>query len=175
MDRRNFLKTSAASAAILLFDGVDGMTSEPSSRDFEFSAPILPIGVPTRNGNVYPRDVVEKMIADLHGASVPGSLGVPDNGIAKLGETSHVARNFRIHARWVHCDISVLETPEGQKLRDLIWQGREIVFRTAAQATAHVAKDGYITCCQESRPVLIVEPGLKLVGVHAVLKSEASC
>ena len=87
--------------------------------------------VPTANGRIYPRRLIEREIGrlkeNLKRRRVLGTLDHPADGKTSLKSVSHVITDLSVDGNGVvHGEAEVLNTPEGQILRALIEGSVEI-------------------------------------------------
>lgn len=99
---------------------------------------ILECDKPNLNGRVYPREAVEKMIADVQTkpgmmGRVFGTIGMPKGSSLDITEISHSVSNLRIMEDGrVMGDMMVLDTPKGKVLKELLSpENHSYSFRTA--------------------------------------------
>ena len=191
MDRRVFLKMTAAAgaAAVLPITFEDAPAIEAvkikGNKDKLVHVRTLILDRPTKNMNVYPRKAVEEMVARIPKEGIMGQIGMPPDARTRLSQVSHVAKDFEFlhdcdtHEDWLTCEIHILNTPEGRRLREMIFvEGNkvpaDVVFRTACQATISTEFYG-VTPCQEERHVNVLQENMKLLGVHVIPKTQDTC
>ncbi len=189
MDRRTFLKKTAAAEAaavlpILIDDGPLKPMVKTENRKF-VCVRILILDRPTKNMNVYPRVAIEKMMDRIPEGGIMGQIGMPHDAQTNLSQVSHLATNFQLlhdcdtHEDWLACDITLLDTPQGQLLRRMIFPDRgklplDVIFRTACRGNVSQEFHG-ITPCQEERYVNIVQDNVELLGVHVIPGDQDTC
>jgi len=80
--------------------------------------------VPNRNGNVYPKEVMEAVVDRLNnrGDVVYGTVGQPEyRGLdIPIDRISHRCENFSIIDGVVTADVFILNTPQGEVLRSIV-------------------------------------------------------
>jgi len=106
-------------------------------------------GQPTRNGNIYPREVVERAIGraifPMYGRIYTGSASD-----SKLGEVSHRVTEMCVDDDdIVVADIEIVATPQGNILHQILEQ-RQPIYSISARlsgygsTTDNVIDDGFI-------------------------------
>lgn len=86
----------------------------------------LQAGVPTLNGNVYSREVIERMVDDINARSSSrsffGTIGSwPDAGCVGVLDASHLVLGARLSEDGrLTLDVEVLDTPKGKMLKDML-------------------------------------------------------
>jgi len=72
------------------------------------------IGTPSKNGLIFPREVVEKVVANRKDKLTFGQVAKLDKkGHLDLTRISHVVENVRIEGNDLVCDVTPYETPDG--------------------------------------------------------------
>lgn len=113
----------------------------------------------TTNGRRYTLEALQHAVHQInnHQTKSFGCIGHPEHLVIDLHKASHVATNATVIGETMYADIEILSTSEGVKLADHV---SNFVFRP-----------GFIYDGSGENKV-IDAPGLTLVGVFAVLKSE---
>jgi Prohead core protein serine protease len=101
---------------------------------------IMRADVPNGNGRVYPRATLESVVEQAKAKPPLGHLGVPEGPTVELGKVSHTVGNLRLEGDYLVGDITVLDTPKGRVLMDLL---DTCQFR--ASGTGMVSEDGVVT------------------------------
>lgn len=83
----------------------------------KFTALLLKTDVPDANGNVYPREVIQKALDNLESEKLIGRVGFAGQ-IHFSQEPSHVADNLRLESDELHADIYPLNTEPGHYLKN---------------------------------------------------------
>lgn len=193
MDRRMFLKKTAAAGAAAVFPlhfddalAVEAVKIKGNKDKLVQLVHVrtLILNRPTKNMNIYPRKAVEEMVAKIPKEGIMGQIGMPPDAHTRLSQVSHVAKDFEFlydcetHEDWLICEIHLLDTLEGQRLRNMLFPDEglplDVVFRTACQANVSREFHG-VTPCQEERYVNVVQKDMTLLGVHVIPKAEDTC
>lgn len=91
---------------------------------------ICEVDVPNKNGRVHTR----KMLESLTGLKeVYGGIGMQE--AVSPDKASHSLDNLRIENGFLVGNMTVLKTPEGKILSDILKAGINVDFRTAATCT----------------------------------------
>ena len=100
---------------------------------------VLDLDKPNLNGRTYPTREVEKTIRQT---SVPfmGTLGMPDGDKISLTKVSHAVEELRIEDGALMAKITLLQTPAGQMLSQLL---DECEFRAAG--TGDIDENGVVS------------------------------
>lgn len=102
---------------------------------------------PNKNGRVYPRAELEKMIEQANkraeSGQLLGELGMGEGGNIEMSRVSHTISNLRWQGDTVVADITILKTPMGKIIEDLAKQGTNLDYRT--RGFADVSEDGVIS------------------------------
>jgi len=103
---------------------------------------ILPLGYKSLNNRVYSLEIGQRIIEQINEKrEVFGTIGVArDVSQLDLSEISHVAKHPFIKEGKVFCEINVLDTPKGRKLKEML---KTVVFRVSG--TGEVDGSGKIT------------------------------
>lgn len=102
--------------------------------------------VPTVNGRVYPRHVLEKMAADMReriarGEVLGGFLDLGAEDYTRVCEASHKVTDVGVEDNALVARIEILPTPQGKYLQELVERG-EVFFTSSAEGT--LDKDGVV-------------------------------
>lgn len=102
-----------------------------------FTVTILKADVPNANGRIYPRETVEKIIAQCseNQNRLLGTIGMPAGSTLDLEGVSHAVNNLRIneHGELVG-EVVIFDTPNGAALTKMI-EDCEVDFRMAGTGT----------------------------------------
>lgn len=82
---------------------------------------VLKADLPTANGCIYPKALLEELAAQINanGGRILGHLGSPPDGRTSLSEASHqVLPTARVEGDALIASIRVLDTPAGRTLAD---------------------------------------------------------
>jgi hypothetical protein len=123
----------------------------------KFITKICQADVPNKNGRTYPRELLEGLTKTKPDEVILGHLGM-DAGrgaFVDMHRVSHTVSSMRIDEEgYLVCAVTVLDTPNGKILKDLLEAPlSDISFRTAGFAT--IDKDGIIS-------------NFKLISINAV-------
>jgi len=97
-----------------------------TSEELKFtSKPFIQADQVTRNGNIYPREVIEKAIDEarprIEQGLLLGELGPSDGSPPSLHNASHQVINMKLDETGdMIVTVNVLDTPAGRKLRDML-------------------------------------------------------
>lgn len=84
------------------------------------SREIARAGVPTINGRIYSRKILQGVVHDANARGELYCMAQPaPDGLIVVNQITHRATNFRLIRDSLMCDIETLETPEGLRLPDL--------------------------------------------------------
>lgn len=100
---------------------------------------ILTVDVPNKNGRVYSSAAIEEALAkakDGHGALTP-------NDSEDINYWSHAYTNLRLEGSELKADITVMDTPHGTILQQMLAEGIGIAFRP--RGIGQIKKNGDIT------------------------------
>jgi hypothetical protein len=103
---------------------------------------------PNKNNRIYPKEEIEKSIVKFNETAdamngVPGMIDYPDGLQIDMTKVSHVVKNLRIEDNYLVGDFTVLKTPEGKKLSELLNASpATVAFRTLGTGT--VGEDGVV-------------------------------
>lgn len=102
--------------------GLSTMTKKDKTR---FSGTVMTAGVPGRNGNIFPREVLEKAAKDAQKLATTGNLygALNSTGRPELRKISHKVTEVRMQGDDVVAQVAVLATEEGLKLHRLVETG----------------------------------------------------
>jgi len=85
---------------------------------------LIKADVPTVNGHIYSRAVIEKMIEDIGDKEILGSFDINTDLKIRMDQISHKVENFRVDEGGnLYGDVVVLGTPKGKELYKLIVAG----------------------------------------------------
>ena len=117
-----------------------------------YTAKVLEVDKPNRNGNVYPRKLVEENIARLQetikNGGLIGELDTPTDSIIHFSNTSHLIKNVRLENDDLMVDYQILNTPCGKLAQVLI--DEQVKIKIVPRGIGSI-KDG------------VVQPNFKLV------------
>lgn len=122
----------------------------------------LEADVPNKNGRIYPRALLEKIVAEHSSTEVYGMLGMPSGDLIAaidIEKMSHVISNIRIVDNFLVGEIKTLESRPGLILRQLL-DVDEVAFRTAGAASFE--EDGKTV------------KEFKLISINAISKETAA-
>ena len=106
---------------------------------------IFELDKPNLNGRIYTTECMEKAINKLDGKPVLGTIGMvyDDNVLTMMSMVSHSISNLRIEDGKVVGNLTILDTPEGRKLTDLIEEDKqEFVYRSSGIGNIEYQEDG---------------------------------
>lgn len=168
MNRRQFLECTVGAASVAVLFPQIKVPDDKELASFKrgpviFRAPLLKCDEANKNGHIYPRKVVEEMMAEWRGREVPGTIGF-DNFSAKVmfSDLSHTVSDLRIEDGVLTGRITVLNTQKGKILTKLIHE-QDIVYRTGGLGSV---SEGWN--CDGKYFGGIVQKGFRLVSVAAV-------
>lgn len=121
---------------------------------------LFKIDIPNQNNRVYTREVALKAIEDFKSQKIMGCLGMPPDGHVQLSLASHLASNFVIQNNSLCCDILILDTPQGNVLRNFV---DNVEFRTAGIGKIKVGENGEV-----------VVHDFSLLSVNAIPKGQGA-
>lgn len=106
---------------------------------------IMVADTPNKNGHIYPEDAIRKAVAKLKMPAY-GQVGMPDLSHGCSMDINHISHT--VDAVWVEDgklmgSITVLDTPRGELLTNLLTEGVHIDFRIAGTADASVDENGH--------------------------------
>lgn len=127
---------------------------------FKTTQEVLILDVPNLNNRVYPEDVIKRAIEQWQDETMIGQIGMPAGPtmVVDYDNVSHQITNLRIENGSLIADITVLDTPNGRLLQDLLTTGACMDFRTAG--IGHVVID--------DNGVGVVQPGFEICSINAV-------
>jgi hypothetical protein len=102
---------------------------------------ILRADVPNSNGRIYPLAALERCVEQAEAGPIFGSLGLTEGTSIDLSKVSHTIENLRIEGEYLVGDVTILHTPEGERLNALL-DGVQIDFRPTGTG---VIREGLIT------------------------------
>ena len=102
---------------------------------------IVDLDTPNKNGRIYTKQTMEEAIEK---AKLPmiGLLGMPEGSSVQLTRASHAVEQLYIKDGAVFAKVSVLKTPAGQVVEQLLNEDK-VAFRLAG--VGNVADDGTVT------------------------------
>ena len=110
-------------------------------------AKVLQVGVPNRNGRVYPPEAVQAMIEQANKriaeGTLLGELGEVEGTSVTLDNVSHIVRGLHLEGDTVVATIELMNTPKGETLRELLKIEGGPVFRT--RGTGLVDEHGVVS------------------------------
>lgn len=115
---------------------------------------IQELDTPNKNGRIYRKDVMEKAIEETEQTLI-GTIGMPEGGEIDIMKISHKVENLRIEDNFLVGDMTILGTPEGFKLSDMVECHDSYGFRLAGIGTVKRNEDG----------VQEVQPDYKIMSV----------
>lgn len=110
------------------------------------SDPILLIGQPSFSGLVYPRPMIEAIVAEFNTGKLPlfGGIGsLTDEGNTRLNLTmmSHIVTKLEVRDDELWATVQTLDTPRGTLARQLISESSDsIALRACGNGT--ISEDG---------------------------------
>lgn len=117
-----------------------------------------------KNGNIYPKKVLEQAISDFKSKNgLLGQLGMFGCDKVSLKDASHFTTDLRLEDNCLVADIEILETPAGKRLGDMV-KNNEVVFRIA----------GTTTSIEKTENATYIINDIKLTAINAVWSGEAS-
>lgn len=109
---------------------------------------IMELDVPNKNNHIYPRVEIERVVERWADKSMFGQIDMPPGNEGSLSvdpsRASHVVENLRIDDN--NCligDITVLKTPQGTVLDDLLTVDG-LCFRSAGIGKATLDENGHV-------------------------------
>jgi hypothetical protein len=168
MDRRDFLAVAATTPFFTLKD--------LETKKMRF--PFLLVDKPNKNGNVYPKRVVEKALKHVDNSMI-GHLGMVQDSMIHFAHASHTVSNISFEKiegkEWLCGDIKILTTPCGKILQQLFDDGAAIAFRTCGIGNF---EEVYAepNPCQTSDPVKyrVMKDDYKLCSINAIPEEDAA-
>jgi hypothetical protein len=114
------------------------------------SGVIVEADVPNKNGRVYPRAVLEKMIGEVEAKSNParvfGSIGMPSGVEVDLSKVSHTVSDLHITEDGkVFGKVMILDTPSGELMQKVLEAEPSRQFRMAGIGKLEDNADGTTT------------------------------
>ena len=115
----------------------------------KFTQIVAQADVPNRNGRIYTKEVLAKMVEDFNSRpakeSLIGQLGFPENNmpagnVIDLSIASHIVEDLRLKDEHLVADIKILDTNCGEELIELMKNGGA-VFRTQGIGKAEISGD----------------------------------
>jgi hypothetical protein len=100
---------------------------------------VLLADVPNKNGRMYSRTAIEEALAkvqDGHGSLAP-------NDSEDINYWSHAYKNLRLEGDELKADITVMDTPHGKILQQLLEEDVGIAFRP--RGIGQIRKNGDVT------------------------------
>ena len=91
-----------------------------------FSDVVLRVDTPDVNGNIYPRETLEKAVEEAQGKIENGGLfGTLDVSAPKvrLGDVSHRVTSLKVEGDEVRATVVALDTEQGKILQEILRQG----------------------------------------------------
>jgi len=108
-------------------------------------------GVKNANGRVYPKEVLmremKKYSELVHERRALGELDHPDSPVVELKSVSHIVTEIRAEDGIVRGDLEILNTPQGDILRNLITQNIKIGI--SSRGIGSLQKEGAIDIVQD--------------------------
>lgn len=95
------------------------------------SVKCLECDVPTKNGNVYPREELQRAIDDLGGRELLVTLGYSGEA-ADLSSTVGVVKGVSIHENYLSADIEFIDTFLAKSAKDLLDASEHFGMRPAS-------------------------------------------
>lgn len=102
---------------------------------------VLQLDEPNANGRIYPTEAIMEAIQKAPD-SVLGTIGIPETPEFDLSAVALAANQFRIEDGYLTAEVTVLKTPAGETLQQLIDNGH-VAFRPIGYGT--VGEDGTIS------------------------------
>lgn len=109
---------------------------------------IMEVDVPNKNGRIYPRVEIERVVEVWSGKQMFGQIdmpiGDPNPLTVDASRASHVVENLRIDDN--NClvgDVTVMKTPQGVVLDDLLTIDG-LCFRSAGIGKATMDENGHV-------------------------------
>lgn len=94
----------------------------------KFTATILTINKPDRNGRLYDDQAIEAMLHRAEVNPIFGELGVSSQPTIDLSRVSHAVRALEQVDGTLQAEVEVLSTPSGEILKRLIEAGIRLQF-----------------------------------------------
>lgn len=96
----------------------------------------------TLNGHIYPRDAMEKAIANIDTDHIVGQLGNPPSFChVDLLKISHVVKDIRLEGDVVMATVKTLDTDSGKAVKQLIEMGASTRFAISGVGFISPAKE----------------------------------
>lgn len=103
---------------------------------------LMEFDTPNKNGRIYPKDVVENAIKEYmsHNTDgrIMGELGTRMEFGLSLNNTSHYFSNIHSDDHFLYGDMTVLNTPCGQILDEVLNQDSPVTLYCAPKGTAEM-------------------------------------
>jgi len=131
--------------------------------------PVQVADEPNKNNHVYPKEVLEKAVADFKERKCPmfGTFGMqdftenPDRDISIEG-ASHSIEDLKMDGNVLLASVNILDTPISKKIKAIGTDN--LAFRMAGIGTIKTREDGAI----------VINDDFKLVTINACLKTDAA-
>jgi hypothetical protein len=95
-------------------------------KKIKFKNEVMTADAPNVNGLTYPREVLEKAVADVQERVENGQMLGELNSTgysAKLGDVSHQVTSLKMEGDKVVAEVLILDTPAGKILQELVDRG----------------------------------------------------
>lgn len=96
--------------------------------------------VPNKNNRIYPKRVLENVVANFHSSQQLGQMGTLAEGKLRLSEVSHSVHNLRMVDDKLVADIRLLPTPRGRELAAIL--DCAIVFKLCGEGAIQISENG---------------------------------
>lgn len=176
MDRRAFLtETLIGGVGSLLLGNIklraeqvrSGVPNVVPMENGHWLATVLRADHPNGNKRIYPKEILEKVIEQFRWdgiATTTGQLGMPQDGIMRLSEMSHMVINLHMEEDYLVAEIAVMDTPQGKVLKQLLNDNpNTVAFRTMGVGFGEMNDDACLELAS-----------FQLTGIHAVSAGEAA-
>ena len=125
---------------------------------------------PTKLGNIYPRDVIERVVKDFN----IRAMNYPNKGselnprrIEKVDDPSHITKKMFINSSNMLCaEIEILDSEAGHALLNKIIGGKQVVARPIMNIPSYIA-DGKDSNCKHA-PMVVNE-------INSIMRVQIEC
>lgn len=165
MNRREFLVESAVVAVASMVSPLQMSAANEKRIPDKVVERVLRLDKPNCNKRIYTTELAKKIIKDnrenMDNGRLLGEYPMAQSSKIELSKVSHKINDLYILDGYLMAEIEILDTPQGNKLRNLLAEG-EAVFRACGQDKGgKFNEDGNY----------IVSENYKLIAFHATLNN----
>lgn len=125
----------------------------------KYRSMVLEADKPNKNKRIYPRALLERVVAEAQEAvgnrSLIGEIGFPEDMIIHFASASHVVTDLVMEGSEMVAEVEVLDTPMGKVLKSMIENGAGVALRPMGVGAGKVDDDGNLVIGEDYRMISI--------------------